>query len=1194
MVTDKTKSATTRLALNLTRTVLTLLGLLICAMATSRASAQTLPSGFQDVTVFSGLTEPTAVSFAPDGRVFVAEKSGLVKVFDNLSDPTPSIFVDLRTKVHNFWDRGLLGLAVDPGFPSRPYVYVLYAHDAAIGGTAPRWGIAGVTGDGCPSPPGATSDGCVVSGRLSRFQDLGGVAGGPEQVLIEDWCQQYPSHSVGQIVFGTDGALYVSGGDGASFTFTDWGQDGSPVNPCGDPPVPVGGNQSPPDARGGALRSQSLQRPSGDPIVLSGTVLRVDPDSGAALPTNPNFSHPNPNARRIVAYGLRNPFRLTARPGTSEIWVGDVGWEAWEEINRIRVPTAGVANFGWPCFEGDGRQSGYDAANLTICENLYTQGPAAIVPPVLAYNHSDRVVSGESCPPGSSSISGLAFYSGGNYPGAYNGALFFSDYSRECIWAMLNPPPASLPPGLVAAYAFGEGSGATTADVSGNGHVASISGATWTTQGRYGNALSFDGVNDLLTVADSNLLDLTTGMTISAWVFPTAHGSGQWRNVLIKERPGGEVYNLYSNVDTNVPTVYVVGANPGPPLDARGTAQLPLNAWTHLAATHDGTTLRLYVNGVQTGSRLVSGAVATSTGALRIGGNSIWGEFFQGRIDEARVYNRPLGTAELQTDMNTPLPNTGAPTSVVTFVAGARGPVHLTTGPGGDLFYADFDGGTIRRIAFNGTNRPPVAAVQVTPTSGAVPLTVQFNASGSSDPDGDPLTYSWDLNGDGAFGDSTVVNPVFTYTSAGAYNVQVRVSDNKGGSSTATATVTAGTRPAATINTPAATLTWRVGDEITFSGSATDAEDGTLPGTALTWTIVLHHCPSNCHSHPVTTFVGAASGSFAAPDHDYPSHLELQLTARDSSGLTDTKSVLIFPQTTTLSFQTNPTGLQLAVGGTSSATPFNRTVIVGSTNSLSASTPQVLNGTSYSFVGWSDGGAQSHSIVASSATTYTATYEAGVVTEPPSLVAAWSFNAVSGTTAVDVTGNGRTGTVSGATWTTQGKYGNALSFDGVNDWVTVADANALDFTTGMTLAAWVFPTSHSPNWNNVIIKERAGGETYNLYSNVDSNAPTVYVVRSAAPGTPLDARGTAALPLNAWSHLAATFDNSTLRLYVNGVQVGSRTVAGPLLTSTGALRIGGNSIWGEFFQGLIDEARVHNRALSATEIQTIMNLPLSP
>ena len=199
--------------------------------------AATLPAGFQESTVFSGLTEPTAVEFASDGRVFVAEKSGLIKVFDDIADGTPTVFADLRTNVHGFWDRGLLGLALDPNFPTRPYVYVLYTYDAPIGGTAPTWGTVGGSSDGCPTPPGATGDGCVVSGRLSRLTASGNVMTGNEQVLIENWCQQYPSHSVGDLAFGADGALYVSSGEGASFNFSDYGQDGNPLNPCGDPPV---------------------------------------------------------------------------------------------------------------------------------------------------------------------------------------------------------------------------------------------------------------------------------------------------------------------------------------------------------------------------------------------------------------------------------------------------------------------------------------------------------------------------------------------------------------------------------------------------------------------------------------------------------------------------------------------------------------------------------------------------------------------------------------------------------------------------------------------------------------------------------------------------------------------------------------------------------------------------------------------
>ena len=99
---------------------------------------------------------------------------------------------------------------------------------------------------------------------------------------------------------------------------------------------------TPPTAEGGALRSQDI-RTTGDPTGLDGAILRVDPDTGAAMPGNPNAGSADPNARRIVAYGLRNPFRITVRPGTNEVWAGDVGWNTWEEINRVPTRPASVA-----------------------------------------------------------------------------------------------------------------------------------------------------------------------------------------------------------------------------------------------------------------------------------------------------------------------------------------------------------------------------------------------------------------------------------------------------------------------------------------------------------------------------------------------------------------------------------------------------------------------------------------------------------------------------------------------------------------------------------------------------------------------------------------------------------------------------------------------------------------------------------
>ncbi len=393
-----------------------------------------LRSGFTDYVVFSGLNRPTAIEFAPDGRVFVAEKRGVVKVFDNLTDHTPTVFADLRTQVHNFWDRGLLGLALHPDFPVNPSVYVLYTRDAEPGGAAPRWGRPGADIDPCPTPPGATADGCVVTGRLSRLTANGNVWTGSEDVLITDWCQQYPSHSIGTIEFGADGALYVGGGEGASFNWRDYGQDGDPLNPCDDPPGGAGVALTPPTAEGGSLRSQDVRSPA-DPTGLSGTIIRINPETGEAMPDNPMAASLDANTRRIVAYGLRNPFRFALRPGTDELWIGDVGQDSWEEINRSIGGDSQVDNFGWPCMEGPGRMRGFDLLDLDLCESLYVTGGA--VPPFFAYRH-DQPINNESCTAnGGSSITGVALPPpDGAYPDFYDGALFFADSSRGCIWAM--------------------------------------------------------------------------------------------------------------------------------------------------------------------------------------------------------------------------------------------------------------------------------------------------------------------------------------------------------------------------------------------------------------------------------------------------------------------------------------------------------------------------------------------------------------------------------------------------------------------------------------------------------------------------------------------------------------------------------------------------------------------------------------
>jgi hypothetical protein len=222
--------------------------------------------------------------------------------------------------------------------------------------------------------------------------------------------------------------------------------------------------------------------------------------------------------------------------------------------------------------------------------------------------------------------------------------------SPKTIGVTLNVvPPASS--GLVGAWGFNEASGSTAADASGNGNAGTIANATHTTTGKFGGALSFNGTNASVTIPDSASLDLTSGMTLEAWVDPTAVGSA-WRSVILKEQPADLIYALYAgNAKQKAATDVFTTADK----QLSGTTNTPLNTWTHLAATYDGATLRLYVNGVQKASKAVTGAIKTSTGNLRIGGNSIWGEWFAGQIDEVRVYDKALTAAQIQADMAAPV-----------------------------------------------------------------------------------------------------------------------------------------------------------------------------------------------------------------------------------------------------------------------------------------------------------------------------------------------------------------------------------------------------------------------------------------------------------------------------------------------------------------------------------------------------------
>ena len=489
--------------------------------------------------------------------------------------------------------------------------------------------------------------------------------------------------------------------------------------------------------------------------------------------------------------------------------------------------------------------------------------------------------------------------------------------------------------------------------------------------------------------------------------------------------------------------------------------------WTHVAATYDGTTQRLYVNGTQVSTSAVAGTIATSNSPLKIGGNSIWGEWFNGLIDEVRVYNRALSAAEIQADMNTSItsPDGTPPSAPGSLVANAGlGQVALSWGAASDNV------GVARYNVHRSTTAgfTPSAANRI-----AQPTGTSYTDTGLA-----ADTYFYKVTAEDAAGN---IGPASNEVAAAA--------------TADTTPPTAPTGLSATATPGQVALSW---------GASTDA-GGIARYNVHRATICGVHAPAaNRIAQPTTT---SYTNTGLAPGTYY-----YKVTAEDPAGNTSPAS-----------------------------------------NEASATVP----------------------------------------TGPPAgLVAAYGFDAGSGTSAADQSGNGNNGTLTNATWAgaSAGKFGNAVSFNGSNAFVNVPNSASLNLSTGMTYEAWVRPTALTAgDWNTVIFKERPGYYASALYANTGSNRPSANVFASAD----YDLRGTAQLAVNTWTHLAATYNSSVLNLYVNGTQVASQPATGQIVSSSGALKFGGNAIWGEWFNGLIDEARVYNRALSAAEIQADMNAPIT-
>jgi PKD repeat protein len=316
------------------------------------------------------------------------------------------------------------------------------------------------------------------------------------------------------------------------------------------------------------------------------------------------------------------------------------------------------------------------------------------------------------------------------------------------------------------------------------------------------------------------------------------------------------------------------------------------------------------------------------------------------------------------------------------FVTGLGGSsaVHMAFGPYSDsqaLYYTTYAaGGQVRRIAYVG-NRSPIALISANPTSGPAPLTVNFDGAASSDPDaGDTLTFDWDF-GDGS---AHATTPAATHQYAlGTYTATLTVSDGNGGTGTATVRIDSGnTRPAPAIDEPDPGLRYRVGQQITLQGSATDAEDGQIPPSGLSWRVLLHH---DQHTHPFLPPTQGISVTITTPAPEdlaatQTSYLEIVLTAADSQGLTEVVTQELRPNLVDITFATVPAGRRLLVN--SSTVTGTQALVSWEGYTLNVSAPLQKDGAGQwlALASWADGGPVPTRAIVTPATarTYTATF----------------------------------------------------------------------------------------------------------------------------------------------------------------------------------------------------------------------------
>ena len=734
--------------------------------------------------------------------------------------------------------------------------------------------------------------------------------------------------------------------------------------------------------------------------------------------------------------------------------------------------------------------------------------------------------------------------------------------------------------GLVAAYSFDAGSGTTLADDSGNGNVGQILGATWTAAGKYGQALSFNGNGNYVDLGDPAGLRLTGSMTWSAWVYATGTPADDGQIIAKSGSGGGNLgWQFKTSPDTGPHTFGVaVSSNGATNTQRYSTTVRALNTWYYVAGVYDAAarTLHIYVNGVLDDGTL-SGSVpaAQYDPAENVAiGRRNGGFYFQGTIDEVRLYDRALTAAEVQADMNTPLgtavPDTQPPTAPggLTATAASGTQVDLSWGAAADT--VGVTGYRVERCAGAGCT----TFVEVAAPSGT--------------------SYS-----------DTGVLPATTY------RYRVRAADGAGNLGPYSSIAAASTPSGADTQAPSAP-----GAVAAAAVSSSAIEVSWGPATDNVG--VTGYRIERCAGAGCTTFVevAAPSGtSYGDTGLAGATPYRYRVRAADAAGNLGPYASVATAATldgeapsapgTLVATAANGSQVELIWGAATddagvTAYRVERCEGAGCAAFVQVATPsapgytdtELASGTPYRYrVRAADaaGNLGPYSNVADVTTPAT----------PPGLVAAYAFDAGSGTTAEDVSGHGNTGTIVGATWTSAGRYGDALSFNGRTSYVNLGNPAGLRLTGSMTWSAWVYATGTPADDGQIVTKsgEGSGAAGWQFKTSPDTGPHTFGVAVSSNGATHTQRYSATIRALRTWYYVAGVYDAAarTLHIYVNGALddgVLNGTVPASQYDPAQNVTIGRRS-GGFYFQGVIDEVRVYDRALTAAEIQLDMNTPLA-